>query len=57
MGKSDPNQLAIVERYFAQVMDIPQLQARVECFLFAHQFASNAKRVRHSRRRCMSYLV
>lgn len=45
-GKSDPNQLAIVERYFAQVMDIPQLQARVECFLFTHQFASNAKRVR-----------
>ena len=34
-----------MERYFAQVMDIPQLQARVECFLFAHQFASNAKRV------------
>lgn len=44
----DPKQLAIVERYFAQVMDIPQLQARVECFLFAHQFASNAKRVSQS---------
>lgn len=47
-GQRDPKQLAIVERYFAQVMDIPQLQARVECFLFAHQFASNAKRVSQS---------
>ena len=44
-GKSYAHQLAIVERYFATVMDIPNLQARVECFLFTRQFASNAKRV------------
>ena len=56
-GKSDPKQLAIVERYFAQVMDIPQLQARVECFLFAHQFASNATRVSQSSTCYMSYLM
>lgn len=41
----DPKQLAIVERYFVEVMDIPRLQARVECFLFQRQFTSNAQRV------------
>ena len=35
----------MVERYFVEVMDIPQLQDRVECFLFTRQFASNAQRV------------
>ncbi len=44
-GMSDPQQLAIVERYFAEVMDIPQLQARLQCFLFTRHFASNAQRV------------
>ncbi|DBA79106.1 hypothetical protein WJX77_006729 [Trebouxia sp. C0004] len=45
-GVMDPKQLAIVERYFVEVMDIPCLQARVECFLFHRQFVSNAQRVR-----------
>ncbi|KAA6423140.1 MAG: hypothetical protein FRX49_07127 [Trebouxia sp. A1-2] len=45
-GVMDPKQLAIVERYFVEVMDIPRLQARVECFLFQRQFTSNAQRVR-----------
>ncbi len=44
----DPKQLAIVERYFVEVMDIPCLQARVECFLFHRQFISNAQRVSSS---------
>ncbi len=46
----DPKQLAIVERYFVEVMDIPCLQARVECFLFHRQFTSNAQRVSSSMR-------
>lgn len=45
-GVMDPKQLAIVERYFVEVMDIPCLQVRVECFLFQRQFTSNAQRVR-----------
>ena len=44
----DPKQLAIVERYFVEVMDIPCLQVRVECFLFQRQFTSNAQRVSSS---------
>ena len=44
-GVRDPRQLAMVERYFVEVLDIPCLQARVECFLFHRQFASNAQRV------------
>ncbi len=47
-GVMDPKQLAIVERYFVEVMDIPCLQARVECFLFHRQFTSNAQRVSSS---------
>ena len=47
-GVMDPKQLAIVERYFVEVMDIPCLQALVECFLFHRQFTSNAQRVSSS---------
>ena len=42
---TDPKQLAIVERYFVEVLDIPCLQARVQCFLFTRQFACNVQRV------------
>ena len=44
-GVSDPKRLAIVERYFVEVLDIPGLQARVQCFLFTRHFASNVQRV------------
>ena len=53
-GKSDPRQLAIVERYFAEIMYVQKLQARVECFLFTRQFDCNARRVSGS---CFAVIV
>lgn len=47
MGVSDPQQLGTVERYFLEIMDIPRLQQRIDCFIFTRQFAPNINRVRH----------
>ena len=44
-GLSDPQQLGTVERYFVEIMDIPRLQQRIDCFIFTRQFAPNIKRV------------
>ena len=45
-GLSDPQQLGTVERYFVEIMDIPRLQQRIDCFIFTRQFAPNVNRVR-----------
>jgi len=42
---SDPQQLGTVERYFLEIMDIPRLQQRIDCFIFTRQFAPNINRV------------
>ena len=44
-GLSDPQQLGTVERYFVEIMDIPRLQQRIDCFIFTRQFAPNINRV------------
>lgn len=44
-GVSDPQQLGTVERYFVEIMDIPRLQQRIDCFIFTRQFAPNINRV------------
>lgn len=44
-GVSDPQQLSTVERYFVEIMDIPRLQQRIDCFIFTRQFAPNIHRV------------
>ncbi|KAA6425287.1 MAG: hypothetical protein FRX49_04781 [Trebouxia sp. A1-2] len=45
-GLSDPQQLGTVERYFLEIMDIPRLQQRIDCFIFTRQFVPNINRVR-----------
>ena len=45
MGVSDPQQLGTVERYFVEIMDIPRLQQRIDCFIFTRQFAPTIHRV------------
>lgn len=45
-GESDPSLLGTVERYFIEIMDIPRLQARIDCFVFLRTFVANADRVR-----------
>ena len=47
MWLSDPQQLGTVERYFLEIMDIPRLQQRIDCFIFTRQFAPNINRVGH----------
>ena len=42
---SDPALLGTVERYFLEIMDIPRLQQRIDCFIFTRQFAPNVARV------------
>lgn len=44
-GVSNPQQLGTVERYFVEIMDIPRLQQRIDCFIFTRQFAPNINRV------------
>ena len=34
-GLSDPGRLGIVERYFAEIKDVPRLNERITCMLFA----------------------
>lgn len=51
-GLSDPQQLGTVERYFLEIMDIPRLQQRIDCFIFTRQFAPNINRVRHAVLHC-----
>ena len=41
----DPALLGTVERYFLEIMDIPRLQQRIDCFIFTRQFAPNVARV------------
>ena len=48
-GESDPGLLGTVERYFIEIMDIPRLQERIDCFVFTRTFAANADRVRRGR--------
>ena len=45
-GESDPALLGTVERYFIEIMDIPRLQQRIDCFIFARTYGATAERVR-----------
>ena len=44
-GESDPTQLGTVERYFIEIMDIPRLQQRIDCFVFTRTYGATAERV------------
>jgi len=46
-GVDDPARLGTCERYFAQVMDIPHLQARLDAVHFTRVFESTSRSVRH----------
>ncbi len=45
-GESDPALLGTVERYFIEIMDIPRLQQRIDCFVFTRTYGATAERVR-----------
>lgn len=44
-GISDPSRLGTVERYFVEIMDIPRLQQRIQCFIFTRTFTATVQRV------------
>jgi hypothetical protein len=44
-GISEPARLGTVERYFVEIMDIPRLQQRIQCFVFARTFSATVQRV------------
>ena len=44
-GESDPALLGTVERYFIEIMDIPRLQQRIDCFTFTRTYGATAERV------------
>ncbi len=44
-GESDPALLGTVERYFIEIMDIPRLQQRIDCFIFTRTYGATAERV------------
>jgi hypothetical protein len=44
-GMSDPRRLGIVERYFAEIKDVPQLEDRIKCMLFARTAESTIEKV------------
>lgn len=54
-GVQDPQQLGTVERYFVEIMDIPRLQQRIDCFIFTRQFAPNIIRVGLHHKSCCIY--
>ena len=45
-GENDPALLGTVERYFIEIMDIPRLQQRIDCFVFTRTYGATAERVR-----------
>ena len=47
-GVSDAGLLGTVERYFVEIMAIPRLQQRIDCFIFTRSFHPAMQRVRHS---------
>ena len=44
-GISDPRRLGIVERYFAEIRDVPRLEDRIKCMLFARTAESTFERL------------
>ena len=44
-GVSDAGLLGTVERYFAEIMPIPRLQQRIDCFIFTRSFEPAMQRV------------
>ena len=44
-GVSDPGLLGTVERFFAEIMVIPRLQQRIDCFIFIRSFEPAMQRV------------
>ena len=44
-GVSDAALLGTVERYFAEIMPIPRLQQRIDCFILARSFEPAMQRV------------
>ena len=45
-GVSDASLLGTVERYFVEIMAIPRLQQRIDCFIFTRSFHPAMQRVR-----------
>ncbi|CAL5223204.1 g5679 [Coccomyxa viridis] len=45
-GVSEAGLLGTVERYFAEIMPIPRLQQRIDCFIFTRSFEPAMQRVR-----------
>ena len=45
-GMSDPMRLGIVERYFAEIRDVPRLEERIKCMLFARTAESTLDKVK-----------
>jgi formin 2 len=43
---SDAALLGTVERYFVEIMAIPRLQQRIDCFIFTRSFEPGMQRVR-----------
>ena len=43
---SDAALLGTVERYFVEIMAIPRLQQRIDCFIFTRSFQPGMQRVR-----------
>jgi formin 2 len=44
-GVSDAARLGTVERYFVEIMDIPRLRQRIQCFIFTRTFSATVQRV------------
>ena len=44
-GVSEAGLLGTVERYFAEIMPIPRLQQRIDCFIFTRSFEPAMQRV------------
>lgn len=44
-GLSDAGLLGTVERYFTEIMPIPRLQQRIDCFIFTRSFEPALQRV------------
>ena len=45
-GVSDPARLGTVERYFAEIKDVPRLGERIQCLLFSRTYAATKSHVR-----------
>ncbi len=44
-GINDVARLGTVERYFVEIMDIPRLKQRIQCFIFCRTFAGTKAKV------------